>query len=206
MSLQIQYISGEIKSNTEKVVVLLAGEKALFGIPELKEADILGNKVEWILLSQNKKDEVSKKTLKWNEPFSIVIDKLTSGSYSYSLQATYTNIKNKKESTDSLSVSSYCDPHILNVSTSINGEFIPGNSVSLDATIEGLNSNNLVLEVYIENGDKEKKVHSEEQKCIEGKVSFSISQSKTAKWKPKPKETNPKILFKLFDKNNKKYL
>jgi hypothetical protein len=207
MGLKIQHVSGEIKSTTKKAVVLVAGQESIFEIPDIDHNDVLDDNIEWILISQNKKDIKSKTIKKSREGYIITIDKLTSGSYSYHLKASYVSIKKKKViSTDSICISGYCVPRILDISSSVVAELIPGNNIKVDANLEGLNSNDLVLEIYSRNGDNQKKLYTVKEKCIEGRISFSIDGSKTAKWKPKPKEAELRILIKLLDKSNKKYL
>lgn len=208
MGLKIQHLKGKVKSVSKGAVILMADQENVFGIPDIDRNDVLDDNIEWMLISQNKKDIRSKVTKKSTENNIITIDKLTSGSYSYHLKASYVSIKKKKKtvSTDSICISGYSLPKILNISSSITGQLTPGNSIKIDATLEGLNSNDLVLEIYSQNGNKQKKIHTVKQKCIEGKVSFSIDGSKTTKWKPKPKETDLQILIKLFDNSHKKYL
>jgi len=207
MGLKIQHLQGEAKSVSKKAVILIAEQENVFGIPDIDRNDILDDNIEWILFSQNKKDVKERVIKKSNENYTVTIDKLTSGSYSYHLKALYVSIKKKKKTitTDSICISGDCTPRILNISSSVAGELIPGNELKIDITLEGLNSNDLVLEIYSQNGDKQKKLHSVKEKCIEGKVSFFVDGSKTAKWKPNPKETELQILIKLFDKSNKKY-
>ncbi|NDV70008.1 hypothetical protein [Dysgonomonas sp. 25] len=208
MGLKIQHLQGEVKSVSKKAVVLIAGQENVFAIPDIDHSDILDDTIEWVLISQNKKDIKSRITKKSDENYTVTIDNLTSGSYSYHLKASYISIKKKKKTitTDTICISGDCPPRILNISSSVTGELNPGNSIKVDATLEGLNANDLLLEVYSQTGDKQKKIHTVKEKCIEGKISFSIDGSKTAKWKPKPKETELQILIKLFDKSNKKYL
>lgn len=208
MGLKIEHIKGEVKSISQNAIILIAEKKNLFTIPELVGTDVLDGKVEWILKSQNKKDAPRKIILEWNNPFSLTIDKPTSGSYSYHLQACYMCAKEKKKkiSTDSLNVSSYCPPRIKNLTPSVMGEIIPGSSLSYQFDLEGANFHTLELEIYSQSENNEKKLHTTKEKCVEGKVTFNIDNSKTRKWKPKKNEVYFEILVKLFDKNEKIYL
>lgn len=206
MGLKIQHISGEIRSASKKAVILMADERSLFGIPELKEFEIIDGKVEWVLKSQDKKTEVKKVVLPWNSFFPLSINKLTSGSYSYHLQAHYVDVKKNKRSTDSICISSYCPPKILSLTPSVTGEITPGDKLTYEFCLEGLNYDNLELEVYTESKGSQKKKCSVKERCVEGKVKFSIKESETAKWKPKPNETELRILMKLLDKSNENYL
>lgn len=206
MALKITHLDGATKSVSNKLVVVLADNTNTFAIPGLKAEEVFNGTVEWVLLSKDKKDEVIKMSKKWNDVFQLSLSKDLCGAYSYYLKASYINVKNKKKlSTDGINISGYCEPKIVNV-VSTKTSIAPGEELKIDFKLDGLNANELNLEVYSKEENKLKKLNSFKGKCIEGAISFWVEGAKTIKWKPKKSASTLQLVIKLQDKNNKKHL
>lgn len=206
MALEIKSLDGVAKTVSNKFVVVLADNDNTFGIPYIKAEEVSEGMVEWVLLSKDKKQEIYKVSKQWNDTFTLCLSKELCGAYSYYLKASYINSKNKKkESTDGINISGYCEPRIQNV-LSTKTVIKPGEDLKIDLKLEGLNANDLNLEIYSKEDSKLKKLNNLKGKCIEGELSFFIEGAKTIKWKPKKNASTLQLVIKLQDKNTKKYL
>ena len=162
--------------------------------------------VKWNLLDENKEKILSTKECTTLEKFILTIPKKLSGNYSYYLRtepiASY--------QFDGIYINGFCEPKILstNIESDADGELCFGNIITVKSEAEGLNGNNIKVEIY---NEKDICVANLDTKCHEGDIrreGFDTLgwQSKSKDLESKSNKEPKEYKFKVRIKNGNEYV
>jgi hypothetical protein len=161
-------IKGNVRRESENCVLLLADERCVFGVEDLSDESNKGT-LTWFL-KDDKGKEVFKKTGKWNDKFSLTVNKKLSGDYRYQLGAAF-KLKSKETVYPTVFIGGCCEPKITDVKTDLPqkvGCGIIRGQITIEA--EGLNGNTLDMEI-----DFADRCYNLSTKCVEGHAAFNVS-------------------------------
>ncbi len=181
----IKLISPQLQNNLSQQatrLVIAADKQALFHIPEwAPREEFVGPPRKLTLLLKDKANKTVLKTVNGTtaSPVGILIEKKYAGSYSFVLEASIDGSTEKATTT----VTAYSAPKIVTANwskqkdTADQSEINYGHTLYINLATEGLNGDNLTLELYNKK-DKKKVIDTVTQLCTNGDAAFEVNTLK----------------------------
>lgn len=208
MLYNVKHLLGETTHTSVDLVTVKADQDNVFGIPQLPA----GATVEWTLKDQNFQETQLCKSSGNEGTVTISINKKLCGVYQYQLEATSPVCK-----INGVAVNGYCEPKIIRAdwkSKDDKGEkvFHNGDKLKLTFEAEGLNGNEVIIEIYDEKQNELIKSITDE--FVEGNLKTMAPGTDTYNWirpvaddaKKKPKRPDEvDLVIKIKDKKGTTY-
>jgi hypothetical protein len=181
----IKLISPQLQNNLSQPatrLVIAANKQALFHIPEwASQEEFVGLPQKLTLLLKDKANKTVLKTVNGTtaSPLGILIEKKYAGSYSFVLEASIDGSTEKATTT----ISAYSAPKIVTANwskqkdTADQSEINYGHTLYINLATEGLNGDNLTLELYNKK-DEKKAIDTVTQLCTNGDAEFEVNTLK----------------------------